>query len=210
MRSLPIPVVLVVVLSTLLTRAGLARAHLVTFEFSGEVTEVIDGSGVLADDVRVGDSFFGTYTYESTWTDSEPDPAVGFYASPTFGMLVSVGALSLTSGSNNFVEVGDRSAWDGIFLGAMDFTSDGLVISGMVAYIYDGTSAVFFDDALPSSPPPFAAFDECFFQIEGYSPPDGDTSYTINGVIDTLVPEPASFALLAVGAWLFGMRRFPL
>lgn len=44
----------------------------ITFEFTGRVTSIVDVDHVLAGDVVVGDTFTGTYTFDSTLPDSYP------------------------------------------------------------------------------------------------------------------------------------------
>jgi len=53
---------------------------LITFAFEGDITSVTDRDGILGGQVQVGDTFSGSYTFESTTPDSNPHVRFGYYA----------------------------------------------------------------------------------------------------------------------------------
>jgi hypothetical protein len=183
----------------------------ITFEFTGQVTSIVDADSVLAGEVAVGHTFTGSYTFESTLPDSYPYPdpngSRGYYASPSSVMHVNIGAFDLWSGTQNLIQVVNESSIDALILSSTAFRSSGLDVEGMVVKVHDSSGVVFDDDSLPATLPPFSAFSWSSFQIEGRRVVDDPVGFAINGVILTLTPEPTSFGLLIVGAVLSGKRR---
>ena len=67
------------VLVTLLFLAPLAKAVPVTIEITGEVTSVEGDVGSVPSTIYAGVSFTGTYTYDSSTSDSDASPYIGEY-----------------------------------------------------------------------------------------------------------------------------------
>jgi hypothetical protein len=189
--------------------AGAAQGVPITFAFSGTITQINDSGDALGGDVLIGDTFTGTYTFESTLSDSVPGPSVGQYLSATSVMRVSVGAFDVFSGNHTWLSVYNYSAFDALWLQASDFDSDGLHANGMAVSLSDTTASVFPDDSLPLMPPPLAAFDpdQRRFGLEARRLEGNTSGFYISGVIETLTPEPASLSLFAAGAVSLGLVR---
>ena len=92
-----------------------AQAAAVTYSFGGTL-------GLIADlpSLSVGDAFTGSFTYETTAVDADPDPAFGFYPS-SFSINVTVAGQFFSSSSSvvNCPTCGGITVVDG--LGEDDF-----------------------------------------------------------------------------------------
>jgi uncharacterized protein RhaS with RHS repeats len=73
------------------------QAALITFGFTGTVTQVTDPSGVLAGYVEPGTGFAGEFTFESDAVDRDAASHRGSYRESTFFMLMDLGELTLDS-----------------------------------------------------------------------------------------------------------------
>jgi hypothetical protein len=190
--------------------AGAAQAVPITFAFSGEVTSIIDNSHVLGNDVAVGDIFDGTYTFDSTLTDSYADPSVGLYFSNDAVMQVSIGVFDLIRDSSGLIRVENGppgSSSDSLSLSSSNFTSSGLRVSGMVAVFRDSSATMFADDSLPLHSPSMSTISAAGFQIEGHREFNDPIGFAINGVIHELTPEPGALFLITAGVLGLTRRR---
>ena len=178
----------------------------VTFQFSGQVTGVIDFGGVLGGAVTVGQTFQGSYTYESTLPDTnmnpDPDSSIGYYASPASVMHVSIGSLDVWSGIHNAILVYNLPTGDRLRLQSWGFDSAGLQGVHMGVDLSDDSASVLTSDALPLPVPPISGFTTARFFLEGEQ--SDQNWYGFNGVI---VPEPGSLLLALLGSLPAGRRR---
>ena len=80
-----------------------ASAEMVSIAIEAQVAAVEDPSGALDGEVEVGDVITGTYTYDSSTTDSNPLPTVGDYRhlSTPFGISLSAGSLVFETDPDN-------------------------------------------------------------------------------------------------------------
>ena len=160
---------------------NVASAAPVTFGFEGSVRliTVILGHptpGTLTGHpFTVGDTFTGTYTFESTQLDSDPDPTRGLYRIQDFELDFSNG-YSITSddgvvrvlndwGSgvidNYMVQIGAGSITAPVLtlFHSVDTTDSGTFAPQTHQAIFRDESATVFDsDSLPLVPPSLAAF----------------------------------------------------
>jgi hypothetical protein len=179
----------------------------VTWEFAGNLTRVDDNAGLFGGSVSIGDPFSGSYTFDSETPDSDPGSITrGLYENAVSGASGNFGAASYSfvSGADNVIEVldfpgiGVRS-YRALF--SVEILGEQLDLS---LYFQDPTGAVFLDDSLPVSPPDLEPLD--LAKIELF---DGSErlDVTIVGQFTTVIPEPATVVLLAVGALLTVRRR---
>jgi hypothetical protein len=183
-----------VVVSIVAALPATSVAYPITFEFGGTIEWIVDETSVLGG-MGVGDRFSGTYTFDSSLTDSSSDPTIGNYSSPASVMHVVVGAVDFVSGGRSWLTVRDQwHGLDGLEMTAADFSAAGLHINHMGPLLSDTTGSVFSNDLLPLVPPSITGFDSRFFRLEA--------SYFLafNGIVDTLTPEPGGMFQLAVGA----------
>ena len=74
-----------------------AQAAAVTYSFGGTLGQVID-----LPSLSVGDTFTGSFTYETTAVDADPDPTIGFY--PSVYLNVTVGGQSFSSSTTSVLD----------------------------------------------------------------------------------------------------------
>lgn len=186
---------------------SIARADLITFAFEGEVDpgSIDDADGLLPP----SPTFSGTMTFDSSTPDLIPgDTSKGVYS----GTLVSLtfdfgGGLSSTTSSfdDDAISVTDNSFGDSYVA-----SSEGTDAMGNYATFYlslnDSTESMLSGIALPVTPPDVSAADDTEF----YADIDSGSSYVgVGGLVTslTLVPEPTSIFLLALGGLVIVRRR---
>jgi hypothetical protein len=168
----------------LLAAAGPAQAAFVTVSFSGEVGFVLDPVTGLTP--TPGEAVTGFFTYDTTTSDGNPDPTVGFYSSGSSS--ITIGATTLTSGGPGQQSVG----------------SDTLVLSDVVSglqlqVILNRAPAA--SDSLPTAADLNGSFTPGTLVLT--DPTGGlvlfeNLQFTATEV--SAVPEPSSLALLGAGA----------
>lgn len=179
----------------------------VTWEFEGEITSVFDPNDSLGGAITVGTPFSGIYTFESTTLDSQSDNLIlGVYNDAITAISGQVGDIPFFA-STEFTSVitvhnfGVGVDNDQYFVDILnvDIPILGDTFDFFLRYA-DADGAVFQTDLLPLSPPDLASSIAAFVSFRV----DDNTSF--NGDITMLVPEPGTFALLALGA-LAAIRR---
>ena len=184
-----------------------AVGDLITFEFAGEVTSIYDPEGLIGDAVTLGSPLSGLYTFESTTPDTRPSQSSrGLYDGAITHLAGHVGAMdfSMAPDSSNEVDV-----WNGLTSEAYQ-VDRGIQMAGRAPgfqlNLAQSSGSAFEDDSLPLSPPDLSLFDSTRFLIstgtEGYG-------FSLSGELTSLVPEPSTLALLALGAWATLRRRRP-
>jgi len=185
--------------------AGSAHADPVTFQFSGNVTDVLadDGFGITS-----GDAIRGTFSFDPSAADLVPgDPTIGIYEfSAPFGMDV-------VAGGHDFNASGLLSI--GIAVGSVDlYTVTAVGDSGnldLQLFLQDSSGGVFPSDHLPSTPPSLNSFDLRDFHLidqltDGQVQLDGHVTSLTDPIAAT--PEPSQEALVLAGLILFlGLLR---
>lgn len=191
--------------------AGSATAVPITFGFTATVNEVLDGPG-FSTGLANGDSFSGSFTFESTTADVDPDPSFGDYQDALLGVTVVFpdGILLIDtdpSVSGNFIRVAVPSGYS-VNLGDLDgsstYNGDSLVVA-LFANLSVSSSVA--DDSLPLDPSVLGT--GSMGKIEFLRASDG-ASVTLQQItVDSIfaVPEPGLAALLGIGASLLALRR---
>ena len=92
-----------VVFVILALSANSLRATIITINLTAEIAEVDDLGGLLEGNVNVGDTITGSYTYDSTTSDSNPLETVGDYwhFSPPYGINLSAGGFVFETDPDN-------------------------------------------------------------------------------------------------------------
>jgi len=191
-----------------LLAAESARAAIITYNFTGTVTQNLNNPyGVTA---GVGTAVSGSFTYDTGALDTYPPSGQGQYAQP-----VPPADLSILFSATGDVAVAD------ILMGTVvqDSTNDffqiyansnvGSVnsspVTGFRSFIglIDTSGTAFGSDSLPAALT-LAAFDITSGEFQDANDPN---TAVIRYSIDTLVvPEPASLSLLALGLGLLASR----
>jgi PEP-CTERM motif len=192
-----------------MTLPTLTLAGPVTWEFNGEIRDFVDADRILGGAINVGTPFSGSFTFETTTPESDPDSArsgvydgavtaisgqIGgspFFQPDEFGSGIVVRSSSSVGGEND-----DFALW----AEDINFPAFGSVFR-FSFFIADIDGTVFTSDSLPLIPPTLTESNSGMtFTIDG-----GRTA--MDGRLTTLVPEPGSLALLALGAIAIARRR---
>ena len=204
----------------LFASAAPAGAALVTIAIEGVIDSVDDPYGFLAGSVEIGSLIQGTYTFESSTSDSNPDNKLGRYehTSP-YGVFLNIGGISFRTSptaTSFLLEIGnDYPSSDDYFV--LSQQNEPLCGDMDVQEIYwiltDQTGQTLGSDELPSTAP---AVEDWSFNFLSISGSDSDRRvpemkwFNITGHVTTayIVPEPATIFLLGAGmAFLRRGRR---
>jgi hypothetical protein len=181
-----------------------AQGDIVTWEFTGEVTSVLDPTGFLEGGVSVGSPFHGTISFDLNTPDSHPDPTRGEYFSAIQAVLGDL----------------DQFAYFGPVAGSAIVistkrTPNSASISFQTSVLLNGEVAPFrlrsfvipnviTSDGLIRTPPDFSFLSAPGFQL--YSESES-VPFSVLGHITSLVPEPATVSLLALSLLALLTRR---
>jgi hypothetical protein len=181
-----------------------ANASVVTFEFSGEVTQVpLDE---VVGDLVSGNLIQGSFSFDTSAIDSIPgDPATGSFSwSAPFGMRVRIGAHDFSASAQ--LSIGILNSFVDQYSVLATSDSGDLTLE---LFFQDNTGNVFASDKLPLAPPPLAGFSQKDFHLDAIS---GDGETQADGELDSLssppVPEPSTSGLFLAGSILLALGRF--
>lgn len=183
-----------------------SRAEIVTWAFGGTVEGVFDFDSVLSDAIAPGDILSGTVSFELDTPDSNAGSDSGDYFSAITTIMGEVNGVSFQGhvpGPENSIKI--RNFTDRT--DTIAFRS-GVNLLGLLAAFnlgYDVQPDVITTDALPALPPVFDPDLEGDFLF--VSEADG-TSFKVVGTLSFVVPEPATFVLLALPACALLTRRY--
>jgi len=201
----------------------------VTWYFGGTLNSVSDdhaGSAYAFDEFSIGDSFSGSFTFESTASDSNPSPNDGWYMpAPAMSVVVhgnyfwaaegGVGDVSVhtdpTLNSIHAVVYSDYFSLDPTIHGSVfrgPLPPDAIYPQEWHVNMYDTTGTVFSNDALPLAPPTLESFTEATFGMWFRRIGLGGDLFIV-GSLDYLsatapIPEPETYAMLFAGLGLLG------
>jgi hypothetical protein len=187
-------------------------AAIVTFSFTGTVDDYqFFGSDSNLDPFSAippsfGDPFSGTYTFESSTTDTNPNPSTGNYpvTGAPFALSLTLDGVTLTSGGAGgslAINIQDSPGFD--FYGVLAQ----LGTLSIELRLHDFTGTALSSDALPGVAPALAAFashtvfaDNSSDLEGGYQLMGGLTalSCTTGCVSGGTVPEPGTLDLIAL------------
>ena len=202
------------------TATTTAQAAAVTYYFGGKLEGVDTGLPSLS----VGNSFSGSFTFESTALDAFPDSAFGIYdAGVTIG--VTLNGYSFFSASNcttcSVVQVGNNVTGSDHFFVYSDIDTNVMPVTGpnlnglspfaLNITLRDTSGAVFSSDAL-SSNLALTSFDDQHFLIafgdrnNGLPSATGSLTY-LSTTAPLPVPEASTSAMLALGLGALAVVR---
>jgi hypothetical protein len=206
-------------LGVLLYAGGLAKANPITIAISGQVTDVGDQYGLLQNQIHVGDTFSGTYTYDSAAIDTNIDSKVGEYTfSPPHGISLSLDGLTfqtdLTQTPGRYeILIGNDWILDAPPYGMVDVyavgsaansPTAGLEIGGISWNLRDNTNTALSSVDLPVTAPIPSAWNYNILNIYGGN---GQYGFAINGIVTQATPEPLTSLLMMTGAIFLWRRR---
>jgi hypothetical protein len=191
---------------------SLAEATLITIEIEGVVDYVGDPDGYLEGKIKVGDTFTGSYTYDSDTPDSSPlDLVQGNYwhYAPPAGISLTVGGFDFkTDPANVEFRVALRNdippgGSDVYSIGSSNNLplSNGTLVESVWWQLNDNTGSALSSDALPTIPPTLDRWQANVFDISGYR------TFGIRGHVTTAIPEPATIFLFSLGGLFLRKRR---
>jgi hypothetical protein len=153
-----------------------ATAEVVTVRLTATVNAVQEQGGGLGGAVQVGDTITGTYTYDLTTPDSEPDPSTGVYRHNVapYGMTLKVNELTFQTNYDEVdfrIRTKDGEDWEADAYWVRSLVNltnlagaDGVVIVWLLS---DSSGSALSSTALPATPPNLANWDENYLIIEG-------------------------------------------
>jgi hypothetical protein len=200
-----------------------ATAAPLTYNFIITVFNVDDPSGLLSE-IALGDTFNGSFTYDTAAMDLFPDePDVGVFADGTSISFV-VGGVAVASGAHS--RVGIEVIPNELVLGedSIQFFAidpEAPAICGVVGCVrapnyvilhFSRPTPPFNSDALPAEWPALSVFENSLFAFEMNTL---ETVVRVNGYITSLtparsaVPEPTTLPLVGIGAlaWAWHIKR---
>ena len=193
---------------TCLALPGIARADLITYNFTGSVTNVSQPSpfGLTA---TTGNTITGLFIYDTTTLDgSLGDPNFGSYTqSITLGFMFTLNGVNITTSSYDVLVTNDNPP--GITFDELEvFSSSGILVGGipqpsanMTLQLRDTSGTVFAGDGLPPSTLTLADFTTATGSIL-----DTNTGATIDFVLTNLTGIPAPGVLGILGLAVLGIR----
>jgi len=198
----------IIALGTLLFSKGLAQAELITIMISGEVTYV-DDLGGLDNEVDIGDTISGTYTYDST-TLGVYNSGIGLvefshYSAPA-GISVNIGEFNFSTDPGNiefdiFLKNNTPGGNDvyGLESRSNLALSNGAPVDSIFWSLVDDTSTALNSDSLPLTEPELTNWSSNNFEISGIDRTSQDF-YIVGQITSaTLIPEPCTLGLFGFG-----------
>jgi hypothetical protein len=199
---------------TALTAIGPANASTITFHFTGVITDNGAGGGVGPFGTRKGDTFTGSYSFDSEWPPTIYSGLVQYEMSraPT-KLVVDVGNREFTFDAYTIRIINDNignSAPDVYRL----FT-DGISGPDTAEFFFELASSrtdALASTALPLSPPDLSLFDyyargDLLFLPRGEAVAEG-FSFDVTSIVAQIdVPEPSTLPLIVSGLVLLALPR---
>jgi hypothetical protein len=190
-----------------LAAAGYAAdSSVLKFEFTGTVkSSTLTGTGVGLDslDVEVGDPVSGSFSYDKTSPDSDPDTNRGEYdQSLTDGVTIFVGGSTIEISSYDLIVHNDYGPFDIFEIQPLgDATLDGspIELSGDIDFT-NAPGDTFSDDSLPDPLLVTSYPGDITCSLFGYPANIVQLSFDLDTITISPVPEPPP---ALVGYWKF-------
>ena len=179
------------------------RADLITIGITGKISYVDDPQNVFGEQININDTITGTYTYDTSTLDSNPDPAIGDYWNYTTpcGFSVNIGNLVFESNSNDvklIVEIENNGPTDSYLVRSRNnICSNGALVERIDWELEDYSATAITSDALPTTAPNLADWRDYGLTITG--PRGWDYGLTADITSVMLIPEPATLLILIFG-----------
>jgi hypothetical protein len=204
------------VFATLLFSAPLAKAVPITIEITGNITSVEGDVGSVPSTIYAGVSFTGTYTYDSSTSDSDASPYIGEYVhNSPYGISLLLGGYEFNTASNHIGKFNisirnddpQSNLWDYYVAESDEIVSIppvGFSVDHIRWVLGDSTHTAIDSDALPVTAPVLTDWGYNVLRISG----SGDLGgLFIKGTVTQAVPEPLTGVLMVIGLFLFRRRR---
>lgn len=194
---------------------GPAWASLITFSFTGTVTQFnADPDDPFGGGIGFGTAINGSYTFESTTPDSAAAATTGSYqmAGPPFEATATIGGELFSTSDFLAINVANDFGGSVDQYGVLACGGPGSCFSTTsagdltIGLFFEGPTSIFGSDGLPLTAPPLASFVTRDFRLFANV---SDNQIEIEGILDSLtctagcdgapVPEPSSLLLLAAG-----------
>lgn len=193
-----------------------AQAVPITIEINGNVTSVGGDVGSVPSTIYEGVTFTGTYTYDSSTSDSDASPYIGKYEhNSPYGISLLLGGYEFKTAANHIgkfhisIHNDDPQAnlWD-FYMAESDEIVSVPPVGFSVDYIRwslgDSTHTALDSDALPVTAPVLTDWGYNALKIFG----SGDLGgLLIEGTVTQAVPEPLTGVLMVIGVFFFRRRR---
>jgi len=194
--------------------ASISRADPVTFYFGGTISA---RHADLASIISVGDSFSGSYTFDSLASDLSPDPSEGRYSLDSFSVTIGGTTATANPSGSTFRIVHDStdpSSQDAYTFGqpfapGVPSGIPGLLITDAEFGLVASDNTVFSSDSIFLSPPGLDQFAFNWFDVYY-----GGDDQVANGVLTYFsasapgttapIPEPEIYAMLGLGFGVLG------
>lgn len=180
-------------------------AGLYDFNFSGQVTGVIENENDTLGSLETGDVFSGTFSYIDV-PDTAPLIGLGEYHQNA--------TISMTLGNNvvehdgfTYVRIWDGLPNDGFIFGLDDASTDDWMLYLFGFTLMDNSQSVYSNDSLPTSFD-INDFDTLEFDFIGYRQSTGDQFEVRMEVQDiSPIPEPSTVSLAGLASAIIWMLR---
>lgn len=201
-----------------LATTGAVQAALVTYNFTGTFTNAFNDLTWSGGVFNNGDTLSGSFTYDTSVSDIDPDPTLGNYNNV---VSISVSTLAYSAAfSSTGSQVGILDNYAGVDAFQMfSGTQSGAAVASYALlssfFLFgDLSQTAFSSDALPAALPPLSAFDpfnrggELRFASSGtlHDPVRHIADFEVTSLTQS-VPAPGSFALIAFGLLGLALRR---
>ena len=183
-----------------------AKADLITIAISGQVTTVNDQYNHFGNNIQIGDTITGTYTYDSTILDSELSPESGLYYNTgnLCGISLNVSGFNFKTDPTNvdFLVSAGNYALGGDSYALLSYHNSPLIDTTQVQYINwqldDSTGTALSSDILPLTAPDLSKWNYNSLFITT------DRNFTVIAIITsaTLIPEPTIILFIFLGVAL--------
>ena len=183
------------------------RAAIVTFNFSGQISEVLTFNSLMPPAITVGDTFTGSFSYDTAAVANAP----GFFTNQAVystgdnaSISATIDSEVISSGSNdglNYVRVWNGSS--GIdFLGVVNGSDFGTYQRYTEIQLQDSQQSAFSSLALPTGLA-LGDFEYALFELKLYDTATRQSSIArgrITELVGTPTPEPTTLILWSLGA----------
>ena len=193
----------------------------ITFGFSGTVDVVEFDTGTPTEFVA-GDTFSGTYTFESAVSDNNTSPNNGYYLNSILSASITVGSYSVTAGPGGNILVRNNVPAQDIYVVEINTYAPtgpdvlGLTLDGFELTLSDSSGTAFTNDSFLLVPPDLADFQSKELELEFADSQTHSSFGLVEATLESLVlipqspevtPEPSTLLLALFGLALLPRRR---
>lgn len=189
-----------------------AASTLIGIKIVAEVTYVSDPHNLLGGSIHANDTITGKYVYDTTASDTNPDPNTGSYrfSSPPCGFEVNAGGFVFKPDPNaidfniligNDIAIGGYPPFDIYGIASENYLplSNGLLVTHIEWALQDSTAAALSSTDLPTTAPILTDWnDENRVLIDGESPSNPDHVYRISAHV-TEATKPIAINVSRIG-----------